>query len=97
MLYDTATKSWRTLASQSSAEPVWSHNQKFLYFTDYVQKNRTIYRISVPNGTVEKVVDLADVHSAVDYNFAGLMPDDEPLVNARIFTTNIYAMQLGEK
>ncbi len=38
-----------------------------------------------------------DVHSAVDYNFTGLMPDDEPLVKVRICTTNLYALQLDEE
>jgi hypothetical protein len=78
------------------AEPVWSHSERYRYFTNYVQKDRTIYRVSHPDGIAEKL-SIWRTHSAVDYNFAGPMPDDEPLVNARIFTTNLYALQLDEK
>jgi hypothetical protein len=34
---------------------------------------------------------------ALDFRFAGLTPQDVPLVNARISSANIYSMNLGEK
>ncbi len=46
MLYDMATKVWRTLASQRVAEPVGSHTERYRYFTNYVQKDRASYRVS---------------------------------------------------
>ena len=97
LLYDVLVKSWHVLAHQSSAEPVWSHNGKFIYFTDYVQRNRTLYRVSVADAKVDRVVGLSDIHSGVEYTFAGLEPDDTPIVNARIPTASIYAMHLDSK
>jgi Tol biopolymer transport system component/DNA-binding winged helix-turn-helix (wHTH) protein len=96
MLYDTTTRTWRLLAQQSVADPVWSQDSKSLFFHTYVQKSQTIYRIAVPGGKVEHVADLEDLHfaDAVDYQFAGITPRDVPLVNARMSTANIYSAEL---
>jgi hypothetical protein len=34
---------------------------------------------------------------ALDFRFAGLAPEDIPLINARISTANIYSMSLDKK
>jgi Tol biopolymer transport system component/DNA-binding winged helix-turn-helix (wHTH) protein len=96
MLYDTSNHTWRLLAQQSAADPVWSRDSRSLFFHTYVQKSQTIYRITVPSGKVEHVADLEDLHfaDAVDYQFAGLTPHDTPLVNARMSTANIYSTDL---
>jgi Tol biopolymer transport system component len=96
MLYDTTAQTWRILAQHSVADPVWAHDSRFIFFHDYVQKNQTMYRIAVPDGTIQQVADLQDIEyaDAVDYQFAGLTPDDTPLVSARMSTANIYSAQL---
>jgi len=94
MLFDTTTKRWTRLADHSCADPVWASTRNLLYFTDYVQKNRQIYRIRIPDGKPERIVSLSDVHAAVDDSFAGLTPDDRPLVHASILTSNIYRIEL---
>ncbi len=96
MLYDTATRSWRLLAQQSAADPVWSHDSRWLYFHTYVQKSQTIYRVNVSDGKSERVAALEDLRfaDALDYQFAGLDPADNPLVSARMSTANIYTAKL---
>jgi Tol biopolymer transport system component/DNA-binding winged helix-turn-helix (wHTH) protein len=99
MLYDVASQSWKTLISRPAHDPVWSHDSHWIYFDDFVAKDQPVYRISVPGGQLEQVAGLESVQpaDALDFRFAGLTPQDVPLVNARISTANIYSMSLGEK
>jgi Tol biopolymer transport system component/DNA-binding winged helix-turn-helix (wHTH) protein len=99
VLYDLATKTWKTLISRPAHDPVWSHDSQWIYFDDFVAKDQPVYRISVPGGHLEQVAGLESVQppDALDFRFAGLTPQDTPMVNARISTANIYSMNLGEK
>jgi Tol biopolymer transport system component/DNA-binding winged helix-turn-helix (wHTH) protein len=93
MLYDTMTKTWRMLAQENIADPVWSHDGKAIFFHDFVQEGQPIYKLTVADGHTERIAGLRDLRSAdvVDYRFAGLAPGDIPLVNARMSTANIYS------
>ena len=99
MLFDVAAKSWKTLIARPAHDPVWSHDSRWIYFDDFVAKDQPVYRISVPGGQLEQVAGLESVQppDALDFRFAGLTPQDVPLVNARISSANIYSMNLGEK
>jgi Tol biopolymer transport system component/DNA-binding winged helix-turn-helix (wHTH) protein len=96
MLFDTATQTWRLLAEQNIADPVWSHDSTAIYFHDFAQADQPIYRAVVATGQVERVADLHDLRSAsvLDYRFAGLAPGDVPLVSARTSTANLYTAEL---
>lgn len=96
MLFDIATQSWRTLASQNIADPVWARDGKSIFFHDFVQEGQPIYRLSIAAGNLQRVADLYDLRSAdvVDYRFAGLSPEDAPLVNARLSTANLYTAEI---
>lgn len=96
MLFDTATRTWRLLAEQNIADPVWSRDDSAIYFHDFVQADQPIYKVAIKTGKVERVADLHDLRSAniVDYRFAGLAPGDVPLVSARMSAANIYAAEL---
>ncbi len=96
MLFDTATHTWRLLAEQNIADPVWSRDDTAIYFHDFVQADQPIYKVAIRTGKVERVADLHDLRSAniVDYRFAGLAPGDVPLVSARMSAANIYAAEL---
>jgi Tol biopolymer transport system component len=96
MLFDTATRTWRLLAEQNIADPVWSRDDTSIYFHDFVQADQPIYKVAIRTGKVERVADLHDLRSAniVDYRFAGLAPGDVPLVSARMSAANIYAAEL---
>ncbi|MGB7137643.1 MAG: winged helix-turn-helix domain-containing protein [Acidobacteriaceae bacterium] len=96
MLYDVAAGSWRLLAQQNIADPCWSHDDSAIYFHDFAEADQPIYKVTIATGKIERVADLHDLRSAnvVDYRFAGLAPGDDPLVNARMSTANIYAAEL---
>ena len=96
MLYDVAAKTWRVLAQQNIADPVWSHDDSAIYFHDFAAADQPIYRAMVATGAIERVADLHDLRSAsvLDYRFAGLAPGDIPLVSARTSTANLYSAEL---
>jgi Tol biopolymer transport system component len=99
MLYDTSTKTWRMLAQENIADPVWSHDGKSIFFHDFVQEGQPIYKLSVADRRTERIAGLRDLRSAdvVDYRFAGLAPGDIPLVNARMSTANIYSAAIKQR
>lgn len=99
MLYDTAAKTWRMLAQENIADPVWSHDGKSIFFHDFVQEGQPIYRLTIADGRMERIAGLRDLRSAdvVDYRFAGLAPGDIPLVNARMSTANIYSAAIRQR
>jgi Tol biopolymer transport system component/DNA-binding winged helix-turn-helix (wHTH) protein len=96
MLFDVAAKSWRLLAEQTFADPVWSHDNSAIFFHDFAQADQPIYEVAIKTGKVERVADLHAMRPAnvVDYRFAGLAPGDVPLVSARNSAANIYAAEL---
>ncbi len=53
----------------------------------------SVYRIAVPGGTPQRVVDLRDVR----YGWFGLDPDDTPLFLRDNSTNDIYALTLDSK
>ncbi|QNI30665.1 PD40 domain-containing protein [Alloacidobacterium dinghuense] len=99
MLYDTTTQSWRLLCQQSAADPVWATDSKSLFFHTYVQRSQAIFRVTVPDGKLEHVTDLSDLHFAdvLGYQFAGNTPSNAPLVNASMSTANIYSTYIRER
>jgi len=99
MLYDTTAKTWRMLAQENIADPVWSHDGKSIFFHDFVQEGQPIYRLTIADRRMERIAGLRDLRSAdvVDYRFAGLAPGDIPLVNARMSTANIYSAAIKQR
>lgn len=99
MLFDMATRKWKTLVPMPAHDPSWSHDSRWIYFLDFLGKDQPIYRVSVPGGKLERVADMSSLRSlgVEDFRFAGLTPGDVPLVNAFIATSNIYSAELGRR
>jgi Tol biopolymer transport system component/DNA-binding winged helix-turn-helix (wHTH) protein len=103
-IFDLQTQQWSTLAEHmgSWGFPTWSHDSKFLYALNFPADNGavppSVYRIAVPGGTPQRVVDLRDVPliGAVNFWF-GLDPDDTPLLLRDNGTNDIYALTLDSK
>jgi Tol biopolymer transport system component len=95
-LFDTATRHWTMLAVTSGADPVWSSDSRSLYLHASLDPAQPIDRISIPDGRVQEIVRLADapVSDAVDYVFGGLTRDGMPLIRVRVFTGNVYSLDL---
>ena len=96
MLYDMVSKTWRALAEQNIADPVWSHDGTAIYFHDFAQADQPIYKVVIATGQIERVADLHDLRSGsvLDFRFAGLAPGDVPLVSVRTSTANLFAAEL---
>lgn len=96
MLYDLQTRTWKTLATESVADPAWAHGALAIYFHDFVQPGQPLYRVDIATDKITRIADMRDLRAAdaVDYRFAGLTPDNVPLVDARTSAANIYTMKL---
>ncbi len=101
-LFELQTQQWSTLVEHRGdwGFPTWSHDSKFLYALNFPTDNgpTSVYRIAVPGGTPQRVVDLRDVPliGAVNFWF-GLDPDDTPLLLRDNSTNDIYALTLERK
>ncbi len=95
-LYDAQAKTWRTLAVDSGADPVWSADGRYLFIHRSLDPSQPIDRISIPDGAVKELIRLAgsSESGAGDYVFIGLTQDDSPLIRARTSIGNLYAMQI---
>jgi len=98
MLYDAQTATWKKLAATSAAYPAWSKDGKALYFSARLEDKKPIYRVSVPNGRLEKIADLSNFHvgSIALADFSGITPDDVPLMHAQISSGNLYTLSLEQ-
>ncbi len=97
VLYDTAAHTWKVLIARPAHDPVWSNDSRWIYFHDFLAQDQPVYRVSVPEGKLERVAGLKSVQplDVLDFRFAGLTPGDVPLVSARISTANIYSIDLN--
>jgi Tol biopolymer transport system component/DNA-binding winged helix-turn-helix (wHTH) protein len=95
-LFDCAAGTWQTLPLASGADPVWSADSHYLFVHRSLDPTQPIDRVSIPDGATQELVRLADSseRNAVDYVFSGLTQDNMPLVRARVFTGNIYSLDL---
>jgi dipeptidyl aminopeptidase/acylaminoacyl peptidase len=95
-LYSVATRTWTRLPVPSGADPVWSSDSHYLFLHASLDPAQPIDRVSIPDGHVEELVRLADSrqNDAVDFVFGGLTRDNRPLIRARLFTGNLYSLDL---
>jgi Tol biopolymer transport system component/DNA-binding winged helix-turn-helix (wHTH) protein len=99
LLFDRAQQRWTVLTTHGSGDPTWSHDGHYIYFQDFLETGKPIYRIAVPAGKPEQVATLANLRpiAATDYRLIGLAPGDLPVVSARSSTVNFYSIDLNER
>ncbi|MGP8253297.1 MAG: winged helix-turn-helix domain-containing protein [Terracidiphilus sp.] len=99
MLYDRSTQRWTTLAKHGVGDPTWSHDGRYVYFQDFLEAGKPIYRIAAPSGKPEPVATIQSLLpiSAIDYRLIGLAPGDLPIVTARTPDVNLYEVDLNER
>jgi hypothetical protein len=80
-------------------DPTWSHDSRYLYFQDFLEAGKPIYRIAIPAGKPEQVATIASLRpiAATDYRLIGLAPGDLPIVSARTSPVNLYSVDLNER
>ena len=98
MLFDRTRQQWTTLVVHGAGDPTWSHDGQSVYFQDFLEAGKPIYRVAVPAGTVEQVATIKNLQpiAATDYRLIGLAPGDLPVVSARTSTVNLYRVDLDE-
>ena len=96
LLYDVSGQTWRTLATGSAADPVWSPDSKAVYFHAFADPRSAILRIAVIGGAAESVADLSNLGlpKSASYFFGGITPDGAPIIEPRIGTGNLLSIRL---
>ena len=97
MLYDVKSRRWKQLASTSAADPVWSSDSKAVYIHAFLADREPILKVSVPDGVTRTIADLDSFRGkeTANYFFGGITPTEEPLVQPRIGTGNLYSLDLS--
>ena len=98
LLFDQSNQQWTTLTTHGVGDPTWSHDGRYLYFQDYLEEGKPIYRMAVPAGPAEPVATIGSLRpvAATDYRLIGLAPGDLPVVSAHTSTVNLYSVDLNE-
>ena len=97
--FDLHTQQWSALVENMGGWnfPTWSHDGKFIYALNNVG-NWSVQRISVPDGKLDLVADLANVHFTGALGpWFGLDPNDNPVLLRDNGTSDIYALTLEVK
>jgi Tol biopolymer transport system component len=99
LLFDVATRSWRTLADTTVADPVWASDSKAIFFHASSADMQPIYRASISDGRLEQIANLSDFSGGdtEDYFFCGLTIDNVPIVRSRTGTGNLYTVNLDSQ
>jgi len=95
MLYDFQTERWSEL-TQCNCSINWSHDSKFVYLVRKQEAQPAeLVRISVPEGKIERVLDLKDVTLGGFWSdWISLLPDDSPLLMLDRSRPEIYRLEL---
>lgn len=98
LLYDVSGRRWRTLATGSAADPVWSPDSKEVYFHAFADPRSAILRIPLTGAPAESVADMSNLGlPKVDsYFFGGITPSGAPIIEPRIGTGNLFSIHLPD-
>lgn len=99
LLFDREKQQWTTLTTHGVGDPMWSHDGRALYFQDFLEDGKPIYRVTVPRGQPEAVATMGGLRpiAATDYRLIGLAPVDLPMTSANTSTVNLYTANLDER
>jgi len=94
MLYDLTTKKWGVLAEAFVGMPNWSRDGKYVYFDSSAGTETTFSRVRLGDGRLEQLFAAKDLRRTGTYLWAGLAPDDSPLLLRDVGTQEIYALDV---
>ena len=100
MIFDRSSQQWELVSQHGVGDPVWSHDSHAIFFQDFTEPEKPIYRLQVAGAhTLERIATLEDLRSAdvLDYRLIGLAPNDMPLVTAQTSVVNLYSIHLDDR
>jgi len=96
-LYSFETGRWKELpltGSGAVGSPVWSHDSRYLY----LMKGNIVYRLLVPDGSAETVVDPSSIEMTnptfPGVAWFGLTSDDRVVILRDLGSDELYALDL---
>jgi Tol biopolymer transport system component len=98
-VFNLGTQTWATVANKGIDNPVWTHDGEWLYFADFTDRNKPIYRVRLADKKVEKVADITDLGGSGNrnYNFFGLSEAGLPVVFADSWSADIFSLNRSER
>jgi len=97
MLCDFQTERWTELAQGKGGDAmVWSHGSRFVYLNiKHGGPPSEVFRISVPDGKIERVLDLRDkTLGGIWDGWTSLLPDDSLLLMFAKGTSDIHRLDI---
>ena len=94
VLFDVAGQKWESLARMTAGYFHWSSHADYLYFDTWLENDPGFYRVRISDRHIEKLVSLKNLGRAWGSwgPWAGLTPDNSPLVLRDISSQGIYAL-----
>ena len=93
VLFDFKTQKWTEQARLDAGFQSWSRDSRYIYFLSGEASYEGVFRVSVSNNKVEKVLSLKDFRLAGTWGASlSLTPEDEPLLLRDVSPPEIYAL-----
>jgi hypothetical protein len=101
-VFDTDTRKWTHFQGSIEVDyPNWTHDSRSVYFLGSIASSSFdgVYRISIPSGHTERVIDLENFRLAnwVSASWLGLDPEDQPLLVRDAGSVELYALTLERR
>jgi Tol biopolymer transport system component/DNA-binding winged helix-turn-helix (wHTH) protein len=97
-VFEFATQRWSQLQKGPCGYPAWSSDSRFVFFFGLLSTGPGVYRVRVPDGNAERVVDLNGFrHTGAVGAWMGLDPTDTPMLIRDTGSEEIYALTLEQK
>ena len=95
-LFDFKTQKWQELTSGLNiGYPNWSRDGRYVYYDAGTGEHAGFYRVRISDHKLERIVSLKDIRrTGFPYLWAGLAPDDSPLLLRDTGTQEIYALDV---
>ncbi|MBZ5515100.1 MAG: protein kinase [Acidobacteriia bacterium] len=94
VLFDFKNRQWSELTKLNGGYLSWSQDGRFIYINTLDPIEPAFCRVRISDGKIEPVVSLKGLRRAWGTwgEWAGLAPDDSPLVTRDVGTQDIYAL-----
>ena len=92
-VFDFTIQRWKELTDIPADNYNWSHDDRYVYFKSPAGDETALYRIALEDRKLERIISLKDIRRTGNLGpWAGLTPDDSPLILRDIGIQEIYAL-----